>query len=387
MIINTKKILLFILFIFSCVLKLKILILKNKDDFSEMEKFTMNNMKGYSKFSKLKYLKFKFPKISIVITVFNGEGYIKPVLRSIQNQDFLSLEIIIVDDCSLDNSVGLIKELMKEDKRIILITNTENRGTLYSKTKGILCAIGKYVISLDHDNLYSTKFAFSILYEEAEKYNVDYLGFSSIVTSFDMHHLKDEQFKNYIETPIINKPFIKERYLNLKKTAESSTSLCLYFIRTELLKNIIKKLGDEIINRKIDAGDDTILIFLLSRYANSLKHIKRILHLIFAWPMGNNPLLQFQNKNKKIYREQKKCMSILTLIEVLLLFTENNFEDKNIAVVNFRGFYLSNKDCRSNRDKNIVILAEKICKLFLENKYIEKSFKDEIKVYLSELKK
>ena len=103
--------------------------------------------------------------------------------------------------------------------------------------------------------------------------------------------------------------------------------------------------------------------------------------------MDNNPLLQFQNKNKKIYREQKKCMSILTLIEVLLLFTENNFEDKNIAVVNFRGFYLSNKDCRSNRDKNIVILAEKICKLFLENKYIEKSFKDEIKVYLSELKK
>ena len=43
----------------------------------------------------------------------------------------------MVDDCSIDNSVSLVKELMKEDPRITLYQNTENRGALYTKTKFI----------------------------------------------------------------------------------------------------------------------------------------------------------------------------------------------------------------------------------------------------------
>ena len=195
---------------------------KYYDDFREMEKYTRKNMNGYRKFSRLKYRALNSPKISIVITVFNGEGYINPVICSIQNQNFLDLEIIIVDDFSKDNSVLMIKELMKEDPRIILLENTENRGTLYSKSKGVSYAKGKYVITLDHDNLYSNKYTFSILYEEAENNNLDLLGFSSIVTSLDMQHLKEDQFVNYIETSVIEKPSIQRRFFNTGKI-ESST--------------------------------------------------------------------------------------------------------------------------------------------------------------------
>ena len=181
----------------SYIINIKIISLKYYDDFREMEKYTRKNMNGYRKFSRLKYRALNSPKISIVITVFNGEGYINPVICSIQNQNFLDLEIIIVDDFSKDNSVLIIKKLMKEDPRIILLENTENRGTLYSKSKGVSYAKGKYVITLDHDNLYSNKYTFSILYEEAENNNLDLLGFSSIITSLDMQHLKEDQFVNY----------------------------------------------------------------------------------------------------------------------------------------------------------------------------------------------
>lgn len=99
--------------------------LKSNNDFIEMEKYTKNNMKGYIRFSRLKYRKFNIPKISIVITVFNGEGYIRPVLCSIQNQNFLDLEIIIVDDFSKDHRVKLIKEIMKEEPRIVLLKTTK----------------------------------------------------------------------------------------------------------------------------------------------------------------------------------------------------------------------------------------------------------------------
>ena len=121
------------------------------------------------------------PKISIVITVYNGEGFLKTALLSIQNQDFKDVEIIMIDDCSKDNSVNLIKELMIKDPRIILYQNKENKGMLYTKTRGVLYAKGKYVMILDVDDLYTQRDAFSTLYLEAEKNNLDILGIGLLI--------------------------------------------------------------------------------------------------------------------------------------------------------------------------------------------------------------
>ena len=142
-------------------------------DYEKIKNFAKDNLEGklYNSISLFK--KSENPLISIVISTFNGEIYLKPAVRSIQNQDFFNLEIIIVDDGSVDNSVKVVEELMKEDPRIILIKNGINRGTLYTKTRGVLNAKGKYVMTLDHDNLYAKENVFSILYNESEKYNLD----------------------------------------------------------------------------------------------------------------------------------------------------------------------------------------------------------------------
>ena len=170
---------------------------------------------------------------------------------------------------------------MKEDRRIKLFSNGINRGTLYTKTKGVLNAKGKYVMTLDHDDLYSTKNVFDKLYREAEKFNLELLGFSSISTGVEIKNLKKTNYENYFETKIIKKPFLKKRFLGFNSTILSQTYLCLFFIKTSLFKNVIKLLGNEFIKRNIDSGDDTILIFVLSRNALSLKHLKGIYyHLI-----------------------------------------------------------------------------------------------------------
>ena len=382
---KTKIIILIISFIASILLCYKILLLKYFDNITIIQNYTKKNLNGYLKYSKLKDYKMQLPKISVVISIFNGEGYIKPVLRSIQNQDFLDLEIIIVDDFSQDNSIQIIKELMKEDPRIILLTNKENKGTLFTKTKGVLYAKGKYVITLDQDNLYTSKFTFSLLYNEAEKNNLDLLGFSSIYTSIEMKNLNKDQYHNYIETPIILKPSIKDRILNLKpKSFEigSETLLYLYLIKTKLFKKIINILGSKILNRNIDSGDDTIIVFLLSRYANNLKHIKRIFHLILIWPI-TTPQIKFQSNIKYKFRERKKCFSFLTFIEVLLIFTANNIEDKEIPSFFLKQLLLDN-DCRKN--KTIINEAINLCKLFLDNKYIKRDIKNEIRIYINESK-
>ena len=122
------------------------------------------------------------PKLSVVIPIYNAEKYIKQALTSIQNQDMKDIEIIMVDDCSEDNSINLINELMKTEPRIRLFQNQENKGTLYTKCRGVSLSKGKYVILLDEDDIFGQRDAFSTLYELAEKDNLDILGFSSMFT-------------------------------------------------------------------------------------------------------------------------------------------------------------------------------------------------------------
>ena len=132
------------------------------EEFERVKKFIDKNIK----IDKIPYKYFKpvkYPKISIVIPVFNGEPFIETALLSIQNQNFRDIEIIMVDDYSKDNSVLLIKELMKKDSRIVLYQNKENKGALYSKTYGVLNAKGKYVMILEQGDIYVQNNAFSTL--------------------------------------------------------------------------------------------------------------------------------------------------------------------------------------------------------------------------------
>ena len=116
-------------------------------------------------------------KISVVIPVYNSEKTIKPVVRSIQNQDMADIEIILVNDNSKDNSSQIIQELMEEDSRIRIINKENNKGTLYSRNIGILSANGKYLMNLDNDDLFMDQTVFDITYNESEKGNFDIVEF------------------------------------------------------------------------------------------------------------------------------------------------------------------------------------------------------------------
>ena len=93
---------------------------------------------------KKKYPLVKRPKISAIIPIYNGGKYLHYSLRSIQNQKMKDIEIILIDDCSTDNTVRIIKKYMKEDERIRLIKNIERRKILYSKSFAALNSKGKY---------------------------------------------------------------------------------------------------------------------------------------------------------------------------------------------------------------------------------------------------
>ena len=107
--------------------------------------------------NKNKLNKNLFPDITVILLIYNQAHCLHKALRSIQNQSINNLEIIIVDDCSIDNSVNLIKNYQKKDNRIILIEHKMNLGKIKSRCDGIKLATGKYITVLDGDDALTHK--------------------------------------------------------------------------------------------------------------------------------------------------------------------------------------------------------------------------------------
>lgn len=95
-----------------------------------------------------------FPLVSINIPVYKSEKYILRCLESVKNQTYKNLEIILVNDCTPDNSLELINDFIKENPglNIKLIHNETNRGLSVVRNKGIENSSGRYFFFLDSDD-------------------------------------------------------------------------------------------------------------------------------------------------------------------------------------------------------------------------------------------
>jgi glycosyltransferase involved in cell wall biosynthesis len=109
--------------------------------------------------------------ISIVTTCYNLEGYIEKCITSILNQSYDDIELIIVNDCSTDNSLTVIDKFLY-DTRIKLINNKENVGAGKSRKIGIENCNGDYLILIDGDDWITSDYL-KILCETAKKNDAD----------------------------------------------------------------------------------------------------------------------------------------------------------------------------------------------------------------------
>lgn len=91
------------------------------------------------------------PKVSVVMSVYNGAEYLSEAIDSILAQTFPDFELIIIDDASSDDSQAIINGYT--DKRIRLLINESNLGLPASLNKGIRYAQGKYIVRMDSDDI------------------------------------------------------------------------------------------------------------------------------------------------------------------------------------------------------------------------------------------
>ena len=93
----------------------------------------------------------KSPLVTVLMPVYNGEKYIYESILSIINQTFDDFEFLIIDDCSKDNSINIIKSF--HDKRLRLEKNKKNIGQTLTLNKGLELARGKFIARIDQDDI------------------------------------------------------------------------------------------------------------------------------------------------------------------------------------------------------------------------------------------
>ena len=162
--------------------------------------------------------------ISIIIPVYNEELNVEStydnLLKAIKFVKLVNYEIIFINDGSTDNSLKIIKKIVKKSKKILLINNFKNLGLSLSIFKSISCAKKKFIWWLPSDN--------NLDYKEISKIISNYSNLDFILTK---HIMKRPFFRVVISngyTALVNTIF----FLNIPYYN------CLFFIKREVLKNI-----------------------------------------------------------------------------------------------------------------------------------------------------
>ena len=95
-------------------------------------------------------------KVSIIVPVYNVEKYICETIECVRKQTFENWELLLVEDCSKDNTVAVILEYLDkvQDARVRLIRQEKNNGAARSRNRGLREAGGRYIAYLDADDLW-----------------------------------------------------------------------------------------------------------------------------------------------------------------------------------------------------------------------------------------
>ena len=125
--------------------------------------------------------------VSIITPVYNGEKYIEKCIESVLNQTYKNLEMIIVDDGSIDNSENIIKKYTKENSFIKYIKLKENRGISNARNVALKNATGRFVAFLDCDDIY---------YKDKIKKQVNFMIENNYFFTYTSYNLIDENCKN-----------------------------------------------------------------------------------------------------------------------------------------------------------------------------------------------
>ena len=252
-------------------------------------------------------------KVSIVVPVYNNEKFLDKCLTSIINQTYKDLEIILINDGSKDNSLKIMNEYAKKDKRIVII-DKKNEGVSKARNDGIRKSTGEYITFVDSDD-YIELNEIEEMYNAIKENNVDMVR-SNYQVRYKNSEKVDVGDLSSLSGKILNEKEIKDNFL--KKVLDGSIPCFVYLFMTkrELL------LKTNLFPTNIHMMEDVVLYIDLITKVKSIYVLDKPLYNIFFNEEGatNN----FKNCERNILNIIDVNKYIIDILKDKKLLTNEN---------------------------------------------------------------
>ena len=258
----------------------------------------------------------KEKKVSIIIPLYNNEKYIEKCIKSVLNQEYKNIEIIVINDGSTDSSEQIVKNIKSEKIKLL---NQKNSGPSSARNNGIKNATGDWIIFLDSDDSLS-KNTISTLIKNAKNNDLVIAGWNGIYPkhvkyygpskNIQLNKKEIEQLGDYllscgakkdcekieigsIEGPVAklySAKIIKENKIMFPENLSYAEDVCFNYNYLQYCKNIIT------LNE---------VVYLASRHSDSLSNRQKnlmSLHEKFEKEINSRNPEGWEIKNNVIYR-------------------------------------------------------------------------------------
>ena len=310
--------------------------------------------------------------VSIIIPIYNVEKYLEKCIKSIINQTYRNLEIILINDGSTDESANICEKYKNQDNRIVFI-NKKNGGAASAKNEGLKVAKGDYITFVDSDDFIELDMI-EYMVNTIKKYNSDI-----VQCNFTNLYKNTEKFK---QDKIIEQKITSKDFLELFLTKWDSSLFWNKLFKREVIENIFFKEG-----RCID--DE----FFTYKCVINSKNIVTSNKIVYNYRMRKSGVMKSESSQKQILKdridylyeryelvtqiyEDLDDIFLENLLTYYLIISSNHYIDKNILD------YMKNK-LKLIKGKIIVshiniIIKVKIIKLIICNSERYIRYKDEL---------
>lgn len=279
-------------------------------------------------------------KVSVIVPAYNCEMYINRVIKSIEEQTYKNIELIIINDGSNDRTSEIIEENKKKFDNIIYITK-ENTGVSATRNVGIENAKGNYIVFVDADD-YIEKDMIEEMYRKLEesKADVAVCSYSNVTRSGEEKVIfpwDDGRIFTNLETKKQIMPLMIENYDGEMKIWGTAWRM---LIKKEKLKSIR-------FNESVYMAEDLLFTLELYSKCDSIITLNKC-----YYKYCNNSNSSMQKYNENFYNDSKKYHRIyLKLLEDIDIYKEN-VERYQISRFGMYTTNISNEVRSNNKWKN-----------------------------------
>lgn len=157
--------------------------------------------------------------VSIIVPIYNSEKYLSYCIRSLINQSYKNIEIVLVNDGSTDNSEKICCDFLNKYKNIRYI-KILNGGASKARNVGVNESKGEFIVFVDADD-FIAKDAIEILYNNISKHDVDMVEFVDYIRT--NHHLLEDENTNDIKVARKNRDDLFETFFRINGEKDNHT--------------------------------------------------------------------------------------------------------------------------------------------------------------------